>query len=34
MPPIVDDVAEVFMVSAALSQVVVLSNMPLHVVVG
>jgi hypothetical protein len=34
MPPIIDDVAEVFAVTVALSQVAVLSNLPMSVVVG
>jgi hypothetical protein len=34
MPSIVDEVAEVFTVTIVLSQVAVLDNPPLHVVVG
>jgi hypothetical protein len=34
MPPIIDDVAEVFVVMATLSQIVVLGNPPMRVVVG
>jgi hypothetical protein len=34
MPPIIDDAAEVFVVTTALSQVVVLSDPPIRVVVG
>jgi hypothetical protein len=34
MPPIIDDVAEVFTVMTALSQVAVLSNPPPRVIVG
>jgi hypothetical protein len=34
MPPTINDVAEVFLVTAALLQVAVLSNPPLRVVVG
>jgi hypothetical protein len=34
MPPIIDDVAEVFTVMAALLQVVVLSNLSMRVIVS
>jgi hypothetical protein len=34
MPPIIDDVAEVFTVTATLLQVVVLSNLSMHVIVS
>jgi hypothetical protein len=34
MPPIIDDVAEVFTVTAALLQVVVLSNLSMRVIVS
>jgi hypothetical protein len=34
MPPIIDDVAQVFVVMAALSQVAVLGNPPPRVIVG
>jgi hypothetical protein len=34
MPPIIDDVAEVIVITAALSQLVVLSYLPMRAVVG
>jgi hypothetical protein len=34
MPPIIDELSEVFAVTAAISQVVVLGNLPPRVVVG